>query len=469
MTGYANQNIATDRFDRIVVGAGIAGLLAAIRANGRGESVLICEQNSQPGGALAWLDLAGLQLDAGAESFSIVTDDFTRLVSELGCESDVVEPARSDARIVGQNGLRYRIPVGYMGIPASLDDPELGGVLSADALAEARRRDSAPVPSFAGATVAEVVRERLGDAVVAAFVEPVIAGVHASSAANLDAHATLPAVMKRLPEIGSLTGAVAAVRGNTPRPGAAVKSVRGGVAQVIDRLVEELQAVHVEILLNSEVVRLERQADSWQVTVQHDDGSLRTFQTETVTLSGGPTTALRLLSSAVTDTAPELNLMSLSDSAPEAAVSLVVMRVESKQLDEHPLGSGALVRPDADIAAKATTHVNAKWRWVDDLLDEHHHIVRLSYGRDGVLPNEDVLSLAVPDLLSLYGITDARIVDSRQLMWPTTLSHSTPELLDLRARLSELADDLQVELCGAFVSGNGLLHIAHDHYQRIDG
>jgi oxygen-dependent protoporphyrinogen oxidase len=91
----------------------------------------------------------------------------------------------------------------------------------------------------------------------------------------------------------------------------------------------------------------------------------------------------------------------------------------------------------------------------------------LSYGRNGVVPAGDLVDLAVEDLPALYGITDARIVSATVLRWPGSLFQANRETKKAVGNLVETAAQLGIELCGSYISGNGLLGITKDHYQRM--
>ncbi|BDG08965.1 phytoene desaturase family protein [Anaeromyxobacter paludicola] len=57
------------RYDAVVVGAGIAGLVAATDLERRGHRVLVLEHNHQAGGLLSGIRRQGLYFDAGCQSF----------------------------------------------------------------------------------------------------------------------------------------------------------------------------------------------------------------------------------------------------------------------------------------------------------------------------------------------------------------------------------------------------------------
>jgi phytoene dehydrogenase-like protein len=58
-----------ERFDAIVIGAGIAGLTAASELSARGHRVLVLEHGHQPGGLMAGIRRRGFYFDVGCQSF----------------------------------------------------------------------------------------------------------------------------------------------------------------------------------------------------------------------------------------------------------------------------------------------------------------------------------------------------------------------------------------------------------------
>jgi diapolycopene oxygenase len=62
----------------IIIGAGIAGLAAAIRLQSRGHEVLVYEANSYPGGKLTETSAQGYRFDMGPSLFTL-----PNLVEEL--------------------------------------------------------------------------------------------------------------------------------------------------------------------------------------------------------------------------------------------------------------------------------------------------------------------------------------------------------------------------------------------------
>ncbi|MEN9748705.1 MAG: hypothetical protein RLZZ603_1397, partial [Actinomycetota bacterium] len=219
----------------VVIGGGIAGLASARRLVAAGHEVVLLEAEDRLGGLIHSVDLAGQQVDVGAEAFAVARPEVLDLVHSLGLDSQLAEPAQSSARIlVGDRFIQ--IPHGLLGIPSDLDSPEVLAAIGPEAVAEAKRLDAASWNTPAGGTLANLVRDRLGEGVLRTLVTPVVAGVHASDPALLEADVVAPGLHARAAMLGSLSAAAAAIRATAARPGAAVATLTGGMTSLIAAL-----------------------------------------------------------------------------------------------------------------------------------------------------------------------------------------------------------------------------------------
>jgi oxygen-dependent protoporphyrinogen oxidase len=74
----------------IVVGAGIAGLTAALRLSQRGYQVTVLESDDKVGGRMSSIERDGYRLDRGAVSLSTKYEHMHKLISEVGLADQVV-------------------------------------------------------------------------------------------------------------------------------------------------------------------------------------------------------------------------------------------------------------------------------------------------------------------------------------------------------------------------------------------
>jgi predicted NAD/FAD-dependent oxidoreductase len=68
--------------DVVVVGAGLAGLLAAAKLQAHGARVVVLEAEAQVGGRLATREIGGGRADEGAQFFTVRTPEFRAVVEE---------------------------------------------------------------------------------------------------------------------------------------------------------------------------------------------------------------------------------------------------------------------------------------------------------------------------------------------------------------------------------------------------
>jgi protoporphyrinogen/coproporphyrinogen III oxidase len=436
-------------YDRIVIGGGFAGLLDAYRSTQEGEEVLLLEASDTFGGVLRGVHLGGLWVDGGAEAFSVVEPVALNLVEECGLSDLLVRPEPAPAHIIGPEHTTT-IPHGIFGIPSSLDDPIVRQAVGGEAVEQARQRDAGPLPgSWAEQSLADIVRSRLGPTFVTHLVDPVVTGVHGAGSEDLDAHFLFPRAIEAITVSGSLVEGIARTRANQPTPGSAVASLRGGLFSLVSRLIEILLVEGVTLQLQSRVTRIFSSRSGWEVQT----GST-THRAKWLTLACGPQVQLELLDQAL-GYRPTLPPGSVMDS------DVVLGVVGSRQLDSHPLGSGALVSEHRHPTVKSTTHVNAKWRWVNNELDDNTHIIRLSVrsGSGALSTPRRVMESA---LTELYGATDADVVEATHLAWPGSLvrpHRGHKKWLESQRSSWESAG---VSVRGALSSGNGLLGISRD-------
>ena len=77
----------------MVIGGGISGLVAARELAISGHRVQVHEAAAAFGGCVGVHEVAGLALDAGAESFATRSTAVADLLGELGLGDDIVTPA----------------------------------------------------------------------------------------------------------------------------------------------------------------------------------------------------------------------------------------------------------------------------------------------------------------------------------------------------------------------------------------
>ncbi|MFZ2503449.1 MAG: FAD-dependent oxidoreductase, partial [Nocardioides sp.] len=168
----------------VVVGGGLAGLVAAYRLTQQGISVIVLEATDRVGGKLRSARVAGCRVDVGAEATLQRRPETVALARELGLP--VIAPEPASPAIFSRGRLRP-LPRTLMGAPIDPVSLAESGVLSPEGLARALAEviPTAPSEATADVSVGTLVAERFGQEVVDRLVEPLLGGVYAGHAHRL--------------------------------------------------------------------------------------------------------------------------------------------------------------------------------------------------------------------------------------------------------------------------------------------
>lgn len=462
----------TIRVPAVVVGGGIGGLAAGYRLATLGVPPVVLESRSRVGGLVFGARVGGQRVDLGAESFAKRSRPAAALCAELGLE--VIDPSRSSwiwshgrPRPDAEPGFPFPIPHGVLGIPTSLDDPDVVGGLSPHGLARAKQDLTMGADIGADAVdLASLVTLRLGPEVLERLVEPVAGGVHSSHPSTLAVDVVSPGLRGLLAREGSLIRAAAAQRAAAPA-GAVVSSVTGGLFQLPQRLAARISELGGTIGTRRIVTGIARVQDRWHVTVCKagrglepsdppvPDGPAEVIDTPLLVVAVDGRASLGLLK-----TVPGLDIgdWQLPAGADLAQVCLVLT---NPALDAGPRGSGLLVTPPKDgdiptVTCKALTHYSHKWPWSGAA---GKHVLRVSYGRAGQPRPEPTLSGALADASRLLGVelTAAQVDGHTIVRFPNSLPPPTPAHRERVAALDAAVSRTPgLAVTGAWFAGTGL-------------
>src|SRR5271168_1584098 len=116
----------------VVVGAGIAGLAAALFLRDEAVRVTVLEGSPRIGGKLSASDVAGVSMDEGAEALLARRPEGIGLIEATGLAADLV-PAGVTASAIYTRGVLRSLPRRqFMGVPADIDELASTGVVSAE-------------------------------------------------------------------------------------------------------------------------------------------------------------------------------------------------------------------------------------------------------------------------------------------------------------------------------------------------
>lgn len=464
----------------VVIGGGMAGLVAARTLLGRGFRVTVLERSDRFGGTVDGRVLGGLGLDSGAESFSTRSATVPALAAELGLGERVCSPDAKGAwvQLPGADLRERALPLpnsGVLGIPADPSDPSI--VAAIGRAGSERASDDAVLPIGDLATrrsvsLGELVRARMGEAVLGRLVAPVAGGVFSADPDDLDADSVAPGLRATMARLGSLGAAAGALRSAAPA-GAAVGGLTGGMFQLRDALVKDLRAHGADLRTDHRVTGIAASGDGWSVSAEHGGEACR-LSAEGVLVAVEGRAAVDLLSPVIPDLASER-----PDPVPGVALVTLVVRVP--ELDAAPRGTGVLVaRGTPGVEAKALTHATAKWGWLREAAGPGVHVLRLSFGRVGDRPtdvglstsDDDLFRHALADAATLLDATidEADVLDQDVVRWAGALPHASVGHRERVGRIRTLVDEGSrvLAVTGGWLAGTGLVAVIDDARLRAD-
>ena len=271
--------------------------------------------------------------------------------------------------------------------------------------------------------------------------------MHAADPDTVAAEAVAPGLLAAVGRAGSLAGGAAILRSAGGAPGSAVAGLRGGMTTLVRALAHDLDARGVDVRTDVPVTRATPVSGGWHIRTAHGPMGAR----DVVVAVDAPA-ASRILAD-VRPVAEALGRIRTGD------VAVAALVVDEPSLDGDPVGSGLLVTPGHPrVRAKALTHASAKWAWVRAAYGPARHLVRLSYGRDGVIeePLDALAAIAAADLAAILGVDAVRVVDARVARWDRSLVVPDAGLRADAAAVASTSAGTGLAVIGAGLGGNGL-------------
>jgi protoporphyrinogen/coproporphyrinogen III oxidase len=475
-----------------VVGGGMAGLVAALECAKVGFAVTVFEGSGRLGGVLRTAEVAGIAVDAGAESYATRGGTVRALIDELGLSDAVVRPAAGRAWVAGLPGGPGQdaapMPAGgVLGIPPNPWAPDVVRVIGRGGAWRAYLdRLRPPLTIGHDRSLGHLVRTRMGEKVLDRLVAPVTSGVYSSRPDDIDVDLAAPGLNAALTRTGSLSGAVAALqarradaeKGTTDAPkapGAAVEGLDGGMSRLVDALHDRLVALGADIRLGAVVEGIEPAADEtarWRVRAVEESGTdgaeARDAPFDAVVVAAPEPAARRLLAPVV----PGLD----AESGPAPVVEIVTLVLDAPELDAAPRGTGVLTVPGTHVA-KALTHATAKWEWLARAAGPGVHVVRVSFGAQGEEPatadldDAGAAALALREASALLGVPldDGRLRGSHRERFAQSQPAATlgrpAQVEAARAAVRRVEGLVAV---GAWLAGTGLAQVVPDAAAEAD-
>ena len=451
----------------VVIGAGIAGLAAAHELLVRRPDlqVEVLERSSRVGGKLLLGQVAGLDVDLGAESMLARRPEALDLARSVGIGDAIVHPSTSAAGLWTHGEVRPMPPT-LMGVPADVRIAARTGVLGRVGAARARLESRMPSPDLTkDVSIGSLVARRLGREVRDRLVDPLLGGVYAGRCDDLSAHAAWPQVVAAVRRHGGLLAAAAAEtsaarRSGTRQPAGSpvFAGIAGGVGKLADATAEAIGRLGGRVRCDVVVRDLVRTEHGWRLVVG-SAASAQQVEADAVVIAVPAAPASRLLGAVVPKAARELAHVEY------ASLALVTVAVRARDVDVELTGSGFLVPPVDATTIKAATYSSRKWSWLARAAEkdtaEPTVILRCSIGRHGdeaVLQQDDteLVEAAMLDLRDATGLR-APLVDATVARWGGALPQYAVGHLDRVLRIrADVATMPGLAVCGAALDGVGI-------------
>ncbi|MEU7938075.1 protoporphyrinogen oxidase [Microbispora bryophytorum] len=447
MEGNAGRHV-------VVVGGGIAGLAAALHLNraDAGLRITVLEAAPRVGGKLHASQVAGVEVDAGAESMLARRPEGKELARLAGLGDDLVDPGTTRASVLSRGSLRSLPRQQVMGVPSDVVDLARSGVLSPAGLARVPLDQFLPPTLVTGdVSVAAYIRARMGSEVVDRLVEPLLGGVYAGRADMLSLDATMPRIAAVARTERSLLQATRSITAEAPADaGPVFTTLRSGLGALPAAVAKESCA---QIRTGVTVRDLIRTPDGWRL-VTGPTRDEEVIDADAVVLAVPARPASRLLRREVPKAAAELAAIEY------ASMAIVTLAYPRTAFPEPPEGSGYLVPPVEGRPVKAATFSSVKWPHLAEA-DRNVMIVRCSIGRLGeelVLQRDDaeLTALALNEMAEIMGVRGLPL-DTRVTRWGGALPQYDVGHLDRIARVrAAVAGQPGLAVCGAAYEGVGI-------------
>ena len=423
----------------VVIGAGISGLVTALKLYERHIDVVVVDAAERAGGKILTTEIEGVRVDAGPDAFLVRQPYMADLCKHLNLYDDLVSPQPGAAKLFTRGALRPLPRKQYLGVPLDIDEAEASGILSAEGAARARQDlelpDNAPVGDE---TAGALIRRRLGDEVMDQLVGPLLGGINAGNADAISLHAGVPQLAAAAGFDASLLRSIPQYLQSLDRdPEAPIfLGHPNGTGQIIDALTTRLtNRLHL-----STPVQAVRPSD----TGWHVDAGTTTFEPDAVVLATPAFASARLV----------------ADHSPIAAESLssidyasIVFTSFAFPTDDMPAyeGSGFLVPHNEGTLMTACSWSSSKWAHLGGL---PRTFLRVSAGRHGddrasEMDDDELIATLLQELEWIAKVT-ATPTEVRVTRWPRAFPQYRPGHLD---KVAGIEHHLAADMPGVFVTG----------------
>jgi oxygen-dependent protoporphyrinogen oxidase len=477
----------------VVIGGGIAGLVAAWECAKLGMAVTLVEASDRVGGVVGKAEVAGLELETGATCFSTRDGVVRRLIEEVDPDAVIVRPGNDGEWIAGlPRGGAAPLPLeNVLGIPANPWDESVRKVIGwGGAWRAYLDRLRPPLTIGSQRSLGRLVRGRMGTRVHDRLVAPLSVDRFGLAPDDVDVEIAAPGLNPALTRTGSLGAAVAELRvGADDAP--AIEGIDGGMPRLVRALHEKLVERGADVRSGARAVGLERSDGRWMVSLEGPGAGVGVAGSAAtgggIPQAATPEPALQLTADAVvvaTDEASARTLLAglIADDTADATLparvarEVVTLVVDAPELDAAPRGVHVHAVPGSHRAV-GLAHDTARWAWLAQATGQGRHVLRVAFGGPDAPPatadldDADAAELALAEASALLGVTLGadRLLGAHRARFTLVPPAAARGRLDAAsAARSRISRTTGVAAVGAWLSGSGLAQVVSDAQDQAD-
>lgn len=273
-----------EKYDVVIIGAGLTGLTAAFYLHKKGKKVAVIEQNNRIGGQIETFKEEGFTFEKGPNTGVVSYPEVAELFQDLAplCQLETAKE-ESKRRLIWKGSQFHEIPSSMLG---GLLTPLFSFTDKFRILGEPfRQKGTDPDES-----VANLTRRRLGKSFLNYAVDPFLSGVYAGNPETLITRFALPKLYNLEQNYGSfIKGAMAKAKiPKSDRDKLASKKVfsaKGGLNEIPKAIEKKIGSEF--IFIGAKNTQIQPQGNLWITQFNTSDNSFEFTSQEVITTTGG--------------------------------------------------------------------------------------------------------------------------------------------------------------------------------------
>lgn len=476
----------------VVIGGGVAGLVAALEWAKVGAQVTVLEAADRVGGAIETATIDSLDVDLVADTLPLGAAPLGALLDELRLRDRVEAAVDLPVWVAGlPGGAAAPMPAAtVLGVPANAWEEDVRRIIGWPGAWRAYLDRLRPPLTIGRAhSLGKLVRSRMGDRVVDRLVAPVARGRFGLDPDDIDVEAAAPGLNTALTRTGSLAGAVGELVADAAPP--ARGTLRGGLGTLVSALEARLVDLGAHVVTGTPVAAIRPGTDAaWSIetaptapaatdaapatpeptapepaATNHEPArAARTpHPADVVVLAVDAETARRLLESAGV----------AIDTTPTSRTDIVTLVVDAPELDAAPRGQAVYPadagRPDG---ALGVVHPTAEWPWLAAaaaVVGPGRHVLRVTLPAYEQRDDDATIAVAAQQAAALLGVAPLalRAAARRTIVRtpPASALGHDDRVAAIRAAVGARPG---LAVVGGWVAGSGIAAVVADAITEID-